>query len=648
MGSTIDNVKNLADWFATESQSDDAGHSADVSQKSNTEIESVLSLGDLSLTTTNEYLWSGGSRVKDENDEYLIFKVSAKSSTYRSEYWQSAKEKKEVTAYNNLVDSINNWYSFDSSNYFKDNGYILDEFKVGNILPFGVAYATCEYEKISGERDNYFQYIPMPSYPKFIKDDTTHEINRAWGFGNINNGYIVQWAYINNDTHFGIVYKCDKKDKEGASYYDTVSFFNVYLVEKTNQVMNWLGKNYHTERGFIANDPIYGDGGVAQGLTGIVNTISDTINQNLVPSSVSASGFVNVYKIDNNELQNLGKDLFGDIDLDFEGMDDVEWAAMLTQWNEKFGELPEIEQQKAAELIADMFNKNIGLTQIFKLAKASVKNFFSSQLAKYVLDCHIVPVAPNTQAQHSRINIGYKEFSQHGYKCMSDYVDVSCGELDLKGYYQNFLDYSQTNVKLFLPFIGFVDLSPQYCIDGKIKIDYRFNILDGSCIAYIKSNKVGLNRLTNEFSVIAMYTGSACIHLPITGESYSQMVSGMMQTVGGTVSGIATANPMLAMGSIASGVSNSIGNASGTPSGNGSFSCSASFMGLRKPFVLIERPIAQLPPRFFKDKGGLAKIVDKLSKFNGFTKCTDVQMPNDMPKSISDNIKSLLESGVIL
>jgi len=712
MGTTIQNIKNLADWYTTESQSDDSGHSADVSKKSNTEIESVLSLGDISLSTTDENLWYYGSRVKDEQGNYLIFRVSKKNSSYRKDMWQSESEKRQVQAYENLVGTINNWYSFDSDNYFKENGYILDEFKVGNVLPFGVAYLSSEYEKISGIRDNYYTYIPMDNYPNFIKNNSTYNLNNTWGFGNISKGCIVQWAYVNNDTHFGVIYRNKLKDTSSSTYYDSTVTYSVYLIEKTEQIMNWLGTNYHTEKGFIAHSPLYGEGGVAQGLQGIVDTLSDDVNVPLKSTKgATTTGFINAYVIEQDELKDFGKDMFTDIDLDFE------WDR--TEAKQEFAnEYSEIDwTQTAPEVFASASSFLGTFKNFFDLIKASVQNLFTSKLINYVLSVHIIPVNPSTLASAERIDVGWKKFSQTAKRITNDYVDFDYGTLTIPSKYKNFLDYTHTHCKIYIPFTGFVDIDPRYVYDQTLGLKVRFNVLDGTCVSFLTTTG-----LTGNTSVIGTYSGSCCVHLPFTGENYSQIASGLLQTATSVGGALAMGNFAVGMASAMqpsmqnvapptqhmtkatkknptpifyttqndivdynnrlsnaqsqyqndlqareSNIANakfgrdlkttnalmgnlgSTGNAlNGSAMGSANMSSSSAFMGIRTPYIIIERPIPQLPPRYFSDHGGLANIVEKPINCNGYTRCSDVVMPTTIKSEIANKLKEIMESGFIV
>ncbi|WP_254555309.1 hypothetical protein, partial [Salmonella enterica] len=79
--------------------------------------------------------------------------------------------------------------------------------------------------------------------------------------------------------------------------------------------------------------------------------------------------------------------------------------------------------------------------------------------------------------------IGFKTFNYNPNNVLSDYVIYNCGTLEIGEYYHNFLDYVGTRAKLYLPFIGFVNVNPEWFIGGRLQVKYHFNVIDGSCIA---------------------------------------------------------------------------------------------------------------------------------------------------------------------
>jgi len=416
-----------------------------------------------------------------------------------------------------------------------------------------------------------------------------------------------------------------------------------YFVELNEDLVSALGSSNIIER-YDPNDPNFGMGGVAQGLTGIIDTLTSDVNVPLKSNKgVTGTGFVNIYEISQNGLVNFGKDMFSDIDINFNGMTSDEWLAIMQDSETKLSQIPEEKRPEASQWLADTFGSSYGISDLFKLGKQVAKNFFNSMLIKYVLSVHVIPVSPVTSASAERINVGFKTFNQTAKRVTDDYIDFDCGTLTIPSKYKNFLDFTQTKAKIYLPFIGMVDISPQYFYDCTIGLKYRFSVIDGTCVAFLTSTK-----MSGSTSLIGTYNGSCCMHIPFTGENYSSMISGVLQGVGGVASGVATANPMLSIGGAMQGASSIAHGIGGTLLGSPQTSSSASFMGIRTPYIIIERPIPQLPPRYFDDHGALANIVEKPINCKGYTRCSDVNLPTTVKSDIAIKLKEIMESGFIV
>lgn len=328
--------------------------------------------------------------------------------------------------------------------------------------------------------------------------------------------------------------------------------------------------------------PEYGLPSEIGGYTGgTFDDSSDTISIPSMPSiGISTAGFTNVYKVSTGELIGFGAELFP--------------------------KMPDFDT--TASTIPEVLN-NIG-TAVQSLFTA----FQNSKLIDYVIDCHIIPVSPTTGAADN-INVAYKSFSQTALKVTSDYVDIDCGSLNVGEYYANFLDYGQfTTAKLYLPFVGFVPIQPEYWQSGVLSVTYRFNIIDGSFVAFIKSTSSKSN-LSD--SVIAQYGGNCCVHLPVTGLNYANMVSGALQTVpavinsakGGDISG-AAANAL-----------NTLSLAPSMQSSNGYNSCTA-FLGVRTPYLVIERAVSNFSQSYPNENGLPSNITTNFDTLTGYTIAT--------------------------
>lgn len=310
---------------------------------------------------------------------------------------------------------------------------------------------------------------------------------------------------------------------------------------------------------------------------------SDNMGLPGLPSiGVSDTGFVNVYKITKNELRGFVDELFPDFDI------------------------PTPSTQTGIDAVAENLANTVQIIADF------ANSYINKGLVEYVIDCHIVPVTPST-IQNSGLKVGFKTFSYNPSKVTSDYVRFDCGSLTIPEYYQNFLDYSGTRAKLYLPFIGFVDVKPEWFQSGKLQVIYHFNIIDGSCIAFIigTSSKSKLKE-----TVVANFGGNCCVHMPITGINYSSMISGIAGGVGQVAAGIATGSISTAL----QGLENAVTSRPDIQQSNG-YNAGMSFMSYRQPYLLIERAVASFSKNYPKENGLPLNATKKLGDMKGFTTC---------------------------
>ena len=313
------------------------------------------------------------------------------------------------------------------------------------------------------------------------------------------------------------------------------------------------------------------------------------------PIGVTNIGFINVYKPSANDLVGLGEILFPDITA---ATDIVEAVTIL------------------AETIA---NQN---------------------LVNFIIDCHIIPVSPQVGA-NSNIKVSYRDTGISVPKVTSDYIDATCGSLNIPEYFNGWQDYALTKSRLYLPFVGFVDTKPEFWQAGTISVDYKFNIIDGSFMCYVRSvsSKSNLNG-----SVIAQYSGNACMHIPITGINYATMVSGLV----GSVMGAATSGDAAAVMGGAWSAINTIARGGNIEQSNG-YTSSAVMLGVREAFLLIERPVQSFPSNYGHDKGYPSNITVSLASVTGYTEISDIDL-SGIPLTDTElsELRDLLKTGVYL
>lgn len=370
------------------------------------------------------------------------------------------------------------------------------------------------------------------------------------------------------------------------------------------------------------SSPKYGDVSTPEGYSGgTFDDSSDTISIPTAPTiGVSSTGFVNVYNPSPSALIGFGSELFPDLSFT------------------PISSLP-----APTDVPAALENIATVLTDFGNQIPNIIDMYINSNLIQYVLDCHIIPVAPSVDSA-AAIKVGFRTFSQTAPKVASDYIDFDCGSLNVGEYYANYIDYAPfTSAKLFLPFVGFVDMLPEYWQSGTLSVTYRFNVIDGSFVAFVKSTS-SKSKLSD--TVIGQYGGNCCVHIPLTGANYSNMVSGLVSGAAAVLtSGSGAAAKVSAAVSSAVNVSQIRPN---VQQSNG-YNSTTSFLGVRTPYLLIERSVSSFSMNYATENGLPSNVTATLSSLSGYTEASDLILSGiDATDAELNEIAALLASGVIL
>lgn len=474
-------------------------------------------------------------------------------------------------------------------------------------LPFGNYFQAVRASSVmqialyTNEQYNSFMNDTYPPNPAYYNGtsyylDTRYDGARGFAFIGCN---------IGDRVHRGFFSYSENETKTSLSYR--------FIIWDITKATNLLGT--FTTGATPKPDPQKGIPSLPIGAAGdVVKKRIDEISMPDAPFlGVSTAGMIHLYRISRSDLNLFASEIF------------------------KIGSRRQYGGGDAMEYIgAALENIDKGL-----------QDTLLGNLKDFVVDLHLLPCSPTTGGRE-QIKIGGYLVSSMAAPCNSDYIDVDCGSIQLSKYdsfYDSFQDLDGARYKLFLPFIGFVDVPPSYVWSHTLRVRYRFNVVDGSCMAFVSSSVLQ----NGNQSIIGVYSGSACVHMPITGTNYSSMISGMLQTASGLATSYATGNPLTGISGVLSGASN-MTHPNITMS-NG-YNASTSFMGCRKPYLLIEKNTQNMPENFYKRNGGLCMTSYLLGdiKGSGFTKCANVDTNTfgNLKKHEKEELKRMLESGVYL
>lgn len=257
-----------------------------------------------------------------------------------------------------------------------------------------------------------------------------------------------------------------------------------------------------------------------------------------------------------------------------------------------------------------------------------------------IIGLHKVYASPVIGGQ-SNIKVGYLDSGVPSNFVSNQYSKIDCGTVNLLEYFGNVFDYSPyTNIQLYLPCIGFVNLNVGEVMRSKLNIVYTVDVLTGACLAEVNVLRDGGG------GVLYSYSGNCASQYPLSSGSYMGIVSSAIGVAGSVIGTVASGGSLapLALGSMGA-----VMNAHTNVQHSGSLSGNSGVMGGKIPYLIITRPQTNMPNNYEHYQGIPSNFYTSLSSCNGFTKVKNVDVRNiNADSNELDEIKSLLMDGVII
>lgn len=257
-----------------------------------------------------------------------------------------------------------------------------------------------------------------------------------------------------------------------------------------------------------------------------------------------------------------------------------------------------------------------------------------------IIGVHKIFASPPVSGSGS-ITVGYLNSGVSANLVSGQYTTVNCGTVKVKEQFGNVFDYTDTHIRLYLPFVGIVDLDTADVMRGSVSVVYHVDVITGACLAEVKITRDGSG------GTLYQYAGDAAVRYPISSGSYMGVVAGIASAVGGVASAVMTggATLPLAAGAVAGGISG----AQTQVQHSGNFSGNAGAMGGKKPYIIIERPQTMIADDFENYQGKGANTRRTVGQMSGYFKFSDVHTDSisGAAQSEIEAIRAALESGVI-
>lgn len=315
-------------------------------------------------------------------------------------------------------------------------------------------------------------------------------------------------------------------------------------------------------------------------------------------ASAVGSGFLTCYKIDQSNLDKVGKNLYGQTLLDL-----------------------------LKNMAVNPMDFIVSL-MVFPCAPAAVASATNIKLGGWLCAASGGAVL-NALGTDALANPLTKQFKV-----------IDFGTVQIPENWGSFLDY-QTSVDLYLPFIGTVTLDVSECMGGDINVQYTIDFFTGMCVANVLCRKPAFVLPSGQ--VIAnvesqhSYQGNCAIQIPVSRVDYGSMIGSLINAC---TQGFRDPVGMLA--SLADGT------VKPNVSSKGNIVANSGFCSVLYPYVRLTRPITAEPDSYQEVMGYPSYVNTTLGECEDLCVCDDIDLKGITGATDNEinRIRQLCKEGV--
>lgn len=263
-----------------------------------------------------------------------------------------------------------------------------------------------------------------------------------------------------------------------------------------------------------------------------------------------------------------------------------------------------------------------------------------------ILGLSIVPVQV-PQGASQTIKVGLIDTGVSVTKAASQFVTVDCGSVTIqKNCGGSALDFSPfTKFSLYLPFIGTRTISCDDIMGRTVHVKYNVDLLSGGCTAMVKiTGGPDDNQLD---AILYQYSGACAISIPLTGETFTNMITSTIQLAASIGATVATGGA--AAGVTAASAANSLMSMKPIVERAGGVSGAAGQLGIMIPYLIAEVPRQSVPENCNKFTGYPSNIKATIGDLTGYTEVEIVYLQGiEATQAELDELESVLKGGFII
>lgn len=254
-----------------------------------------------------------------------------------------------------------------------------------------------------------------------------------------------------------------------------------------------------------------------------------------------------------------------------------------------------------------------------------------------ILGLSIVPVSVPVGATEN-VRVGLIDTGVAMTKAASQYVQVDCGALNVTEFYGAALDYLPfRKTSIYLPFIGTRTISTDDIMGKTVHVVYNIDLLSGALTAMIKCGD----------AVLYQYSGSCAMSIPLTGQTFTDMITSTIQLAAGIGATIASGGA--AAGIVSASAANSVMSMKPAIERAGGVSGAAGQLAVMRPYLIGEIPRQSVPEHYNKYAGYPSNISAVLGDLSGYTEIETIHLSGiNATKPELEEIETLLKGGVFI
>lgn len=232
-----------------------------------------------------------------------------------------------------------------------------------------------------------------------------------------------------------------------------------------------------------------------------------------------------------------------------------------------------------------------------------------------------------------------------GKYILNQFQKFSFGSLKIPESFNNFLDYTNTNIAIYLPYSGLHQLEAKTVVNSTITLDCGIDYITGEIIYFLTVDRDGVSQVMYQF------TGSVEMQTPLTALDYSQKITQLFTGIASVSSALAMGPgaTALALGGAAAGaVENSIVQNPRTFS-VGNCMANNGWVGIQYPYLVFTRSKVSYPDGYGEHFGYPSMKKERLGSLTGYTKIAEIHLDGlECLEEERQELETLLKNGVIL